>query len=166
MNPFRPEFDGDLELTKVPQDFSARIQKRVESGLLVLGTRRRANYSVRSMTRDEITFGAEDFLTAYSIGLNDVRLERRGPNVVHYEVKFWRWARTAAVHGLVLGLALSVCYVAFPGMRLQVASYPFGPWLFAGLTLFWCILWPWVLTAIHRGFAEQTLRHILVDVLS
>jgi len=166
MNPFRPEFEGDLELTRVPEDFSARIRNRVESGFLVPGTRRRANYSVRSTTRDEVTFGAEDFLTAYSIGLNDVRLERRGANVVHYEVKFWRWARTAALHGLVLGLGLAACTALFPAMRLQISSYPFGFYLFAGITFFWCILWPWLLTAIHRRFAEQTLRQVLADILS
>jgi len=165
-NPFIPEFEGDLELVRVPDDFVTRIRKRVEGGLLQPGNRRRANYAVRSSGRDEIEFSAEDLLTAYSIGLNDVRVERRNPNVIHYHVTFWRWVRIAVTHGLILAIGLLVCAAVLPTFRRQVESYPQGYPVLVGMVVFWCVLWPWILTAIHRRSAEGTLRRILQDTMS
>ncbi len=165
MNPFIPEFHGDLEVPRIPDDFVVRMRKRVEEGLFVPGNRRRAKYSVRSAGRDEITFGADDFLTAYNVGLNEVSVRQRGSCAVQYQAKFWRWTWTTLAHGAVLGLMMVISAVAIPDVRRQVDSYAFGPLLFGVLLLFWSVLWPWILTAIHRRFAEKALRRILVEVM-
>lgn len=166
MNPFIPEFDGQLELARIPDDFIARIRKRVEEGLLLRGNRRRANYAVRSAGSDEITFGAEDFLTAYNVGLNDVSVRRSGAHTVSYHVTFWRWTWTAVAHGAILGLVFLISFLFVQELRRDVAAYDNGPLMFWGIVVFFCLLWPWILTAIHRKFAEKALQHILRDVMS
>ena len=166
MNPFIPEFDGDLELPRVPDDFVARMRKRVEAGLFLPGSRRRANYSVRTAGRDEITFGADDFLTAYNVGLNDVSVRRRGANSVHYHATYWRWTWTAVAHGGIMGLTFLILALTLPYMRQEIASYPHGPYWFGSIVIFFCFLWPWLLTAFHRRFAELALQRILREVMS
>ena len=166
MNPFVPEFEGELKNQRVPDDFVARVRKRVKVGLLQPGNRRRANYSVRSTGRDDIAFGADDFLTAYNVGLNDVIVRRRGSHAVLYHAKYWRWTWSAVIHGAILGSILILCAFAIPDMRRQIDSYPFGLSLFLGISLFFSLLWPWILTAMHRRFAEKALRRILSEVIS
>jgi hypothetical protein len=166
MNPFIPEFEGDLELTRVPDDFVARVRRRVETGLFQPGSRRRANYSVRSAGRDYITFGADDFLTAYNVGLNDVSVRRRGINSVHYEAKYWRWTWTAVTHAGILGLILVLLALTIPEMQRQIHAAPFGPYFFGGIVVFFCVLWPWILTGLHRHFADQALRRILTETMA
>jgi|SRR6266850_1131266 len=166
MNPFIPEFEGDLELARIPDDFVARVRKRVETGLFLPGTRSRANYSVRSAGRDDITFGADDLLTAYNVGLNDVSLRRQRSNALHYHAKYWRWTWTAVTHGVIMGTIIVICAFVIPDLRRQVDTTPYGLYLFAGLLLFFSLLWPWILTAFHRRFAEKALRRILTEVMS
>ena len=166
MNPFIPEFEGDLEVARVPDDFVVRLRKRVEEGLFRPGKRARANYSVRSAGPDEISFGADDFLTACSVGLNEVTVRRAGATFVHYRATFWRWTWTAVAHGAVIGAILLVFAVTLRTMRRQIAAYSYGPILFGSLVVFFGILWPWILAAIHRRFAEKSLRRILGEVLT
>ena len=166
MNPFIPEFEGDLEVARIPDDFVTRMRKRVEAGLLWPGIRSRANYSVRSAGRDEINFGADDFLTAYNVGLNDVTVRRQGSNAVHYHAKYWRWTWMAVVHGAILGTIIVICGFTIPDMRRQIDTTPNGLYLFSGLLMFFSLLWPWILAAFHRGFAEKALRRILSEVMS
>src|SRR5437867_3873512 len=166
MNPFIPEFEGELELARIPDDFVTRVRRRVEAGLFLAGSRNRANYSVRSAGRDEIAFGADDFLTAYNVGLNDVSVRRRGSGALRYHAKYWRWTWSAVAHGAILGTILLICALVVPDMRRQVDSYPFGAYLFGGILIFFSLLWPWLLTAFHRKYAEQALRRILTDVMS
>ena len=165
MNPFLPEFEGELRIPKIPDDFVARIRKRVEEGLLMPGSRRRANYSVRSTGRDDIAFGADDFLTAYNVGLNNVIVRRRGSNAVLYHATYWRWTWGAVIHGAILGAVLITCGFTVPDVRRQIDSYPFGLYFFLSITLFFSLLWPWILTAMHRKYAERALVRILSDVI-
>jgi len=167
MNPFVPIFDGDLELGRIPNDFAARLHKRVEDGFLVKGQRSpRVRYTVRSESSDEITLAAGNFLTAYNVGLNNVSICRGGPTSLHYHVSYWRWTLTAVVHGLILGFLFLAIFAAFPGMREQIAAQWFGLSIFTGLLVFFCLLWPWILTAIHRPIAEKTLQRILREVMA
>ena len=165
MNPFIPEFEGELRPARIPDDFVARVRKRVEAGLLFPGVRSRANYSVRSAGRDEISFGADDLLTAYNVGLNDVSVRRQG-DAVRYHAKYWRWTWTAVAHGAILGTVIVICAFVIPDMRRQIDTTPYGLYLFSGLLAFFCLLWPWILTAFHRRFAEKALRRILSEVVS
>ena len=161
-----PHFSGHLALDPLPEDFAARLQRRVENGLLVPGRRDRADYHVMARDRSGIHFVARGFLTTYNLGLNDVSVNRAGGNQVRYEVTFWGWTRLAVLQGLLLGTTLATVYVLSARFRDDVASHQHGAWLFWGLGAFWSLVWPWVLTALHRPHAERALRRILHETLS
>ena len=55
MGVFTPEFDGQVKVERLPDDFAARIRQRVEDGLFVPGRRDRANYRVTRIDRDTVS---------------------------------------------------------------------------------------------------------------
>jgi hypothetical protein len=160
-----PQFEGEIRVDRLPEDFVTRLRQRVERGLLVPGNRSRANYRVRSEDSQGIRFGAEGFLTDYAIGLNEVAVSRAGHDALHYEVSFWRWTRNAVAHGALMGGLFLVAYLAWPPVREDVAKYPLGPMIFFGIVGLFTIAWPWVLTSLHRDAAEKALRAILVETM-
>lgn len=162
---FRPSFEGTLSAEHVPDDFFERVQRRVRDGLLVPGRRARANYRVTSASSQGLVIEAGDFLTAYAIGLNHVELRRSGSATISYRVRFARWNRYAVIHGALIGLALALAYLV-PAVQADVHRYPNGPWIFWGMVLFWSLVWPWILTAIHRPFARKALERIMLEELT
>ena len=162
---FQPEFAGELAAEQMPADFFARLQHRVEEGLFVPGRRARANYHVLSVTGDSIEFAAQGFLTAYNIGLNHVALRRTGRDTIAYQVRFDRWNRYALLHGGLLGLMLAGAYL-LPATQRDLRRFPHGEWIFLGMTLFWSLAWPWLMTALHRPFASMALERILREELA
>ncbi len=161
-----PQFEGELEVNRLPEDFSARIGRRVESGLLGPGRGRRADYRVRSIDSGAIAFGSEGLLTSYNLGLNEVTVRRVGASRLQYRVTYWRWTVIAVVQGMVLGIAAVLAYSLWPEMRRDIGRYPIGPFLFWSQVAFWGLLWPWLLSLLHRGPAERALRRILVETLT
>ena len=161
---FRPEFEGELSAARVPGDFFTRFARRVETGLFLPGSRRRAHYRVRSSSADSLSFEAEDFLTAYNVGLNEVELQRGGTGTISYRVSFHRWSRYARIHGGLLGVVMAALYLV-PVLRAQVTAYAGGAPLYWGMLLFWSLVWPWLLTALHRPFARMALERILREEL-
>jgi hypothetical protein len=157
---FRPEFEGEVFLGRLPADLFERLERRIADGLWVAGRRSRANYRIITSSREGLTFEAADFSTAYSVGLNEVKLWRSGPATIGYEVRFSRWARYARIHAAVLGVALSVCYL-LPGMRTHIATTLPGAITFWSLVMFWSLVWPWLLIALHRPFARRALEQVL-----
>jgi hypothetical protein len=164
--PFVPEFEGELTLDPLPEDFATRIQRRVEGGLLTPGRLDRADYQVTAKDRSGITFVARGFLTRYNIGLNEVTVGRGGGNRLRYRVSYWGWTRIAVAHGLLLGAAMAGAWALLPGMRREMAQYPFGAWIFWGNVALWCVAWPWLLSALHKPHAEGALKRILCETLA
>ena len=101
---FTPEFQGQITLEDLPDDFVQRLERRIETGLLVAGQRSRADYRVLSSDRDGITFGAKGFLTTYNVGLNRVTVRRIGANQLDYQVSYWGWTGYAVAHGVSMGV--------------------------------------------------------------
>ena len=161
---FSPEFGGQITLDRVPDDFIARLERRVAEGLMIPGRRTRANYQVQSSSGDGLTFEAVDFLTAYAVGLNHVEVRRRGRNTIAYNVRFDRWSRYVTFHGLALGLALAGAYF-IPAVQRDIQSQPAGPVFFWGMLGFWSLAFPRLMVAFHRPFARQALERVLREVL-
>lgn len=162
-----PVFQGQLVFDRpLPDDFVERIRRRVETGLLVPGNRARANYQVVSSGRDEIAFAAEGFATAYAIGLNRVNVRRTGSAQLDFQVSYWDWTKYAMSHGMVMGFLFWLVYVLMPEVRDQVNARAYGPTLFWGLIGFFSFAWPWLLTAIHQGFARRALEGILRETMA
>jgi hypothetical protein len=166
MGAFSPVYDGTIEMPAVPDDFAELIARRVESGLLVPGSRRRANYVVRSKSHDAVAFSAVGFLTQYAIGLNEVELRRAGPKRVEYQGSFWRWTLYAAVHALGLAIVILLGLLLWPGASAQISSYSWG-WLYVGaMFVLFGLVWPWLLVAIHRRVVPRTLERIVRETLA
>ena len=168
MNPFQPRFQGELDLPTVPQDFTSRIADRVRQGLFLPGSRNRANYSVRGSTLDEIRFGADDLWTAINVGLNEVEIRRVGTDCLSYDVQFRRWRNYAVGLGLIMAGVFAL-------IILGATSMGFEKWIGAGqmkeaggiaIGAFFCLLWPWILVAIHKRFAAKCLVRILRETLA
>jgi len=165
MSFFAPEFEGQLTVDRLPDDFTARLQHRVEQGLLVPGKRKRANYKVRSMDGSAIRFSAEGFLTTYAVGLNDVTVCRSGRNQVQYQVTYWGWTMAAVAHGLLLGVVLVAGYLLVPEVARDLQKYSNGSATFLDMVVFWSLVWPWILSRIHRPFARHAIERILRETL-
>ena len=167
MGLFRPRFEGQLTLDRVPEDMTTRIQHRLEQGLLMPGHRGpRTDYRVKAMDSQAITFASHGLLTTCNVGLNDVTVRRNGPNQVQYDVSYWGWTLLAVAYSALLGLLFLALYLFIPQMRHDVHSYPYGPLLFWSIVSFFCLVWPWILSALHRGPAEGALQRILRETLS
>jgi hypothetical protein len=162
----KPAFGGEITGRPIPDEFFARMDARIRDGLFVRGERRRADYRVRSFDRESLAFEAQGPLTAWSIGLNDVQLRRTGPTTLSYRVEYRRWNLFCVILGATIGAALAAAYALWPAVRHDVAAYPYGPFWFWTLILFWAGGWPWLLTAAHRPFARRALVDILNEELS
>jgi len=163
---FSPTYDGTIQLPSVPADFTDRIARRVDRGLFVPGSRRRANYVVSASSPDSIAFDAVDFSTAYSVGLNNVLLQREGATAIAYHGRFWRWAAIAATQALVISLVLLIVVVYVPSARDQVNAYSWG-WAFTIVLLaFFGLVFPWLLVAFHKRFAARALERIVRETVS
>jgi hypothetical protein len=72
----------------------------------------------------------------------------------------------AITHGLLLALALSLLNLFLPEVRRE-ASVQSGGALLGGIVAgFFCLVWPWLLTGLHRPNAERALRSILHEIVS
>jgi hypothetical protein len=161
---FVPRFSGRMRFAHVPGDFAPRLQKRVEDGFLVRGVRTRANYSIHT-DAGEVRIVANDYWTAINIGLNDVRLRSADEQHVAYEVTFWRWT----VYGLLLGGSILALLLGCTLTIESVSAYfPVDPLARAGtwsIAIFFGLVWPWVLTEMHKRPAAQCLDRILRETL-
>jgi Flp pilus assembly protein TadB len=163
---FRPRAEGTLTLGEVPADFTDRIRDRVEQGLLMRGSRVRANYAVRERTGDSIAFGAEDWWTAVNIGLNEVKVRREDTKTLAYTVRFPKWmGYTAGLCGAVAGfIAISVGVGGILGKVPAGTRLPANVSVVGGIVL-WGAAWPWLLASLHkrhlRRFMERMLREEL-----
>ena len=164
MTPFSPEYEGSIELPAVPDDFTDRMARRVETGLLLPGSRSRADYVVRSRTRDAITFVARGFWTAYAIGMNEVELRRESLNEIRYHGSFRRWAAYAAIHGLGLSGILLIAFLVWGEARQELSQAPAGWPLVIGLLAFFGLVLPWLLVALQRRVVPRTLERIVREV--
>lgn len=160
-----PAYSGVIELPRIPDDFTDRIERRVETGLLTPGSRRRANYVVRSKSADSIAFSAVGFWTQYNVGLNEVELRRDGPSRISYHGSFRPWARAAAIYAFALAAVILVGFLVWPGARADISRYAWGWPFLGGLLVFFGLLWPWLLVAIHRRFVPRALERIVRETL-
>jgi hypothetical protein len=141
--------------------------RRIETGLLSPGSRRRANYVVRSKSSDAVSFSANDFWTAFNIGMNDVELRRADGNRIAYHGSFSRWAAYAAIQGLAVAGVILIVVLLWPGERAEVARYGVWGWpLLIILLAFFGLVWPRLLVVMHRHFAARALERIVREAMA
>lgn len=168
---FHPSFEGVWAPESLSGDFARRMAQRVRSGLLPAAKRRRNRYEVLSDTDESVRFRSTSVLTGANIGWNDVelRVDSR-QRVVRYRVSYWTWAGYCVGLGLVLALAFAALVVApvLTGSYLLDESYypSRSEVLFVALPImaFWCLLWPWILVAMHKRPARAGFENLLNEV--
>ena len=164
---FASAYEGSIEFDPLPTDWASRMARRIETGLFTPGSRRRANYVVRSKSSDAVSFSADDFWTALSVGLNDVELRRADGNRVAYQGSFRRWATYAAIQGLAVVGAVLLVVLLLPGARDEVARYGGWGWpLLIILLAFFGLVLPRLLVVMHRRFASQALERIIREAVA
>src|SRR5712692_141855 len=154
-----------------PTAFIAAFVRRVEDGLLGGTHSRRSNYRVTRESADALQVRAVDWLTAISVGLNEVDLAVSPDGRVQFEIRYPRWAGYALALGGGCGFAIITILVTFD-MRGYIARHPESR--FSGLSidqniavawalaLFWGFVWPWLLILIHRWPLRRLMKQLIV----
>lgn len=166
-----PEIAGTCPIGSPPREFCARMQRRVDAGLLSGRPHPRSSYAVTHASPTGLRIRALGWWTAINVGLNELDLEAPRAGLVRYRIRYWRWAAFGillsaglGVVGLALLLAADVrSYIAahqqqmVPG--LSVDQNLLLAW---GLVLFWGFVWPWVLIHLH----QRPLRRLVEGLIS
>ncbi len=164
--PFLPEFEGRLE--GLPKDALARVAEAVRAGTFQCGSVARAQYLLVSEAPDRIHFRARTLLTAIGVGLNEVTLARDTDGGIAYTVRFYRWfyyCLCITLVGLAVPGGMLVGRLLGPVVGLRPAFGAGGPWVtfMLGAVFVLGLLWPFLLTALHkpmaRSFLEQLVRN-------
>ena len=168
--PFLPTLQGTAAVRAPAEDFFPAFVRRVEKGLFPGAPGWRSRYAVVEQERDRVRFHATDWMTAISVGLNDVRLDMPSSGAVRYRVRYLRWAAYALLLSAGIGLLLIAGLTAFdlPGYiaknsasRITGLSVEQNVKLAWGFALFWGFLWPWILIALHK----LTLRRLVTRLI-
>ncbi len=165
--PFLPRLEGRLP-ADLPKDTLARVAKAVRDGRFQPGSAFRTQYVLVFEEPDRIRFQARTLLTAIGVGLNDVTLMRQPDGGIAYFVSFYRWffyALTITLVGLAVPAGMLFGRIFAPVLGLHPAFGRGGAEVdvFLGAILVLGLLWPFILTAMHkpvvRGLLEQLVRN-------
>jgi hypothetical protein len=158
-SPFAASFQGVYTPGSLAPDFLPRLAARIRSGLFPLASPGRNQYEIVEQGEGFLHFRSSGFLTGINVGLNDVRLRvDQAAGEVCYSVTYWVWAQYSIGLGLLLGIALAGVQ---PFLPQRGAINPLFYWPFIA---FWCLVWPWVLIALHKKPAVRCLTRIFEEV--
>ncbi len=165
---FFPGLPGTYSPERISENFPDKLARRVQSGVLPRAPKSRNRYVIGSKTKDRMTFSSSGLWTGISVGLNDVEvhLDKNSiPPRILYRVKYWVWTQYCVILGLAIGISIIASrYYLFPGW---FAKWGYGqPEFFYsyGEIIFWCILWPWILVALHKKPVSKLLKRIFDEV--
>jgi hypothetical protein len=168
-----PHVEGTATIRAPADAFLRAFARRIDQGLLLTVAPSRNRYVVMHADRDALRFHADNWLTAFNVGLNDVDLSVASPGVVRYRIGYWRWTRSAAAMGAgfaaIFGSSLLLydlrTYIAeHPGPQYLGLSPEQGVGLAWAMALFWGLAWPWVLVAMHKGPLRRLMASLIADV--
>ncbi len=174
-NPFAPRGTGTWTTEKLSKDIIPALTDRIRhGGLFPKATNRRNNYEILESGYDRLHFRSVGILAGITIGLNDVRIsiDHTCANTLVYSFKYRTWAKYSIY--LCLGILIFLAGNLFIFRSAIPPDYfsEFKPanngqlvaiLLFSGNAVFWGLLWPWILIAIHRKHAARFLEYILKE---
>jgi hypothetical protein len=162
---FVPRFSGVYRLDALPEDLLPRLADRIRSGLFPGASAARNRYEVVEEGRDRVRFRSTGWLATINIGLNDVTLRREG-EAIGYDVQMGGWTRYCVLLGAIVGVPCLAAYLVTAVLRSgsENALGPLAHVPIVGSIIFWCVLWPWVLTAFHKRPAARALHWLLHQV--
>ncbi|MGH2606181.1 MAG: hypothetical protein ACRDG5_06280, partial [Anaerolineales bacterium] len=107
----KPFVEGTTTIRSPVEAFFDAFARRVEAGLLAHAAERRNRYVVTRQGADGLGFRAVNWWTAFNVGLNEVDLSSPSAGVVHYRIRYPRWAGFVIVGGAVLFGLLAVTFL-------------------------------------------------------
>jgi len=170
---FTPSLTGETTLRSRPDAFLSALERRVEAGLLTGHPHPRSRYAITSRGGDRLAFGAENRLTAFNVGLNDVEVVLDTPGRLRYRIEYWRWARYSLGLSAVIGIALCLVFLSIdlprymethPGSTVRGLSVRENLALAWGMAIFWGLVWPWIGIAVHKGPVRRLFERIVAEV--
>ena len=128
-----PQIEGTVSIRSPAESFLRAFRERVTAGLLEGRPHPRCNYVVSEAASGALVVLAGDWWTAINVGLNRVELRHLPPDLIRYDVRYWRWALYAlslsgglGLVGLAMLLSLDVRgYIArnersmIPGLSIE-----------------------------------------------
>lgn len=168
-----PQIDGKVAIRSSSAEFAQAFQQRVAAGLLTGQPHPRSRYRVVETGPALLRVHAADWWTALNVGLNDLELRFPHAGMVHYQVRYWRWASSVLGFSGVMGLAGLLLLVTFD-VRGYIASHATAR--FPGLSidenllvawamvLFWGFVWPWLLIVLHKRPLHQLVARLVGEV--
>ena len=165
MNLFTPVTSGTFS-AKLSPDFISALGERVRRGLFPMSAGNRNAYEVIAQTESTLQFRSTNFWTGINVGLNDVSVSLNQPDRVEYTIRYWTWTKYAVALCLTLFLA-GVSAITIGRMVLPAAwfaEFDRSPWIGISMLVFWGLLWPWVLTAMHKKSVCSCFEQILSEV--
>jgi len=164
--------EGEGTIHSPAEQFLPVFERRVVDGLFAPGNRRRANYEITTNSSDVLRFRAKDWVTAASIGLNDVELRAQGSRM-GFRVRYPRWAAFVVVLGAAIGAAMIAAFLAIDlpryiethrASQIPGASTGLNVAVAWGIAIFFGFVWPWLLILFHRGQIRNAMRTLIAEV--
>ena len=165
MNLFAPATSGTFS-AKLSPNFISGLAERVRGGLFPMAAKNSNAYEVTAQNDNTLQFRSTSIWTGINVGLNDVSVKLNQPDRVEYTIRYWTWTKYAVALCLVLFLA-GVLAITAGRMVLPAAwfvEFDRSPWIGISMLVFWGLLWPWVLTAIHKKSVRRCFEQILNEV--
>jgi hypothetical protein len=165
--------EGTESIQARPQAFIDAFARRVESGLLRGAMPRRTQYAVTRKSADGLAFRAAGWLTAITVGLNDVDLSVSPPGRAQFTIRYLRWAAFVLASGVAFAVIFSAALLAIDirsyiaqhaASRVPGLSLDQDVALAWGMGLFWGLVWPWILILLHRQPLRRLMRRLIVEV--
>jgi hypothetical protein len=170
---FKPQIEGQVTIRSTAPTFSGAFHRRVGAGLLTGRPHPRSNYRIGETRPGLLAVHAADWWTAINVGLNEIDLELRHEGLVHYRVRYWRWAAYAIALGATLG-SIGIALLLGLDLRGYLSSHSRSmvpglsveqnvaiAWM---MVLFWGFAWPWLLIALHKKPLRGLVERVITDV--
>ena len=164
---------GSATIRADARSFLEGFRRRIEAGLLGGHPHRRSRYAVTRVGMDALEFRAEDWLTAFNVGLNEVEITVTTPGRVDYHVCYPRWARSAVGLSAAFGITFAIFLLAFD-LRTYLAgqsdlstlllSPEQGVAVAWAMAIFWGAIWPWILIALHKRPLRGLMDRLIAEV--
>jgi|688.fasta_scaffold26815_8 hypothetical protein len=162
METFSPVTSG-IFIAKLNSNFISELAERVRGGLFPLASKHRNAYEVIAQSHNTLHFRSSNFWTGINIGLNDVFVKLNQADQVEYTIRYWTWTKYVVVLGIALFLVGVVAITAGPKILPAVwfVEVKRSPWIGISMLVFWGLLWPWGMVAIHKRSVRRCFEQIL-----
>lgn len=168
-----PHIEGALPIQAPNARFIAALRQRVENGLFTGQHGAREHYEIVKSDPEFIRVRAVGWWTAINVGLNDLKLNFSESGKLQFRLSYWRWAAYCIVHCAVLGLAGAASFLALdirsyianhPGARFPSLSIDQNLDVVWSTVLFWGLVWPWVLIALHKRPLRRLVERLITEI--